>query len=368
MPVETSVARAPVPVPAGTVRGELSNLDTLRTFAVLAVLTDHLTLTLNGLTLKNALLGEFVMRLGHFGVIAFFVHTSLVLMFSLQRLHHDCSRPALAFYLRRWFRIYPLSMITVIAAAILRFPDRPFQTMMASHYTPWNITLNLLLLQNFGGLPITGPLWSLPFEVQMYVILPALYLLARRPRSYPIFFASIILLWPLGATVYAFTGKLHFFAFMPCFLSGILAYTLRMRLRPVIPARWWGFFIPAIMVMASSIGAVWPRLEYVISWVLALCLGVSIYLFHDSTAAGWNRVTKYVAKYSYGIYLLHIPSIWLVFQVAGISNLSLAPIVTLILTGALSIAAFHAIEDPMIQFGKRLSQKFAGRTARATAL
>src|SRR5215475_12688960 len=86
--------------------GFSANLDLLRAIAVLLVLTQHLMVRLYidhvWWIPSNCL--------GWFGVLLFFVHTTLVLMESLERQQEGIFGP---FYLRRFFRIYPLSIFAV---------------------------------------------------------------------------------------------------------------------------------------------------------------------------------------------------------------------------------------------------------------
>src|SRR5689334_16455875 len=100
-----------VPGSATSQAVELPNLDLLRAFAVLAVVTDH------GLTMVAASLRfevtPFVWHLGRVGVLMFFVHTSLVLMQSMARTPLDGWRLFANFYTRRAFRIYPLSVLCI---------------------------------------------------------------------------------------------------------------------------------------------------------------------------------------------------------------------------------------------------------------
>lgn len=282
-------------------------------------------------------------------------------MFSLERLHRESPRPTVAFYVRRIFRIYPLSILVVIFVCLLHIPDQPFSTSLPGRYSALNIVSNLLLLQNFVGFTVTGPLWSLPFEIQMYVLLPAFYLLARRPGSTRILVGLIGCFAVIAVSCYLLTGKLHFLAFIPCFLSGIVAYSLRNRLRPRVKAAYWAFFVPILLLLAAAGCVIWPKEEYVCGWILSLFLGGSVYAFHDSTSATWNAITKNVAKYSYGLYLLHVPSLWLVFKVMGITGPVAGTSTWLVMVALASFLAFHAIEDPMIQYGKRLTRKVAGR-------
>jgi peptidoglycan/LPS O-acetylase OafA/YrhL len=83
------------------------------------------------------------------------------------------------FYVRRAFRIYPLSGLIVLALVPAKIPDAAW-----NHYpwVGWYAVLNdLLLISNITHTPdIISPLWSLTFEVQMYLALPLLYLATKK--------------------------------------------------------------------------------------------------------------------------------------------------------------------------------------------
>lgn len=124
--------------------------------------------------------GAWVRTLGAAGVAFFFVHTSLVLMQSLDRQTQE--RVFVPFVVRRFFRICPVAVLVTSAVIVFHIP----QTMIHRHMISWNYTLldvisNLTLAQNFV-VPFTSivpPAWSLSYEVQMYLLLPALYLMIR---------------------------------------------------------------------------------------------------------------------------------------------------------------------------------------------
>ena len=67
-------------------RANSPNLDILRAVAVLTVVVDHLvpTLRFHGYEVPRSV-QSLTLHIGHAGVLAFFVHTSLVLMYSLER-------------------------------------------------------------------------------------------------------------------------------------------------------------------------------------------------------------------------------------------------------------------------------------------
>ncbi|MDQ2946369.1 MAG: acyltransferase family protein, partial [Acidobacteriota bacterium] len=110
-------------------------------------------------------------ELGHVGVLFFFVHTALVLMLSLDR--SGPKRLILNFYLRRAFRIYPLSIACILAVLLFQIPQVPYGKYLAWNWT--EIGSNLLLIQNITRQPdMIMPLWTLPREFQMYLALPLL--------------------------------------------------------------------------------------------------------------------------------------------------------------------------------------------------
>ena len=182
----------------------------LRAIAVLAVLADHL-------------FPSIPRAVGHFGVLVFFVHTALALMMSLDRMAHE-SRWPLRFYVRRAFRIYPLSVLCVTAVVALRIPysanGEAFQAP-----TVQRVMANLLLVQNFlpGTQSVNAPLWSLPFEIQIYVLLPLLWWIVRHygPRVVkPMIAAAIVIATAEALCVTRTTWITEYF---PCFMGGILA-------------------------------------------------------------------------------------------------------------------------------------------------
>ena len=105
MAYDIRIARGAVTLPKSS---ESANLDLLRTVAVLCVFGSHLTETIIG---KHM---ELIWHIGRLGVLMFFVHTSLVLMFSMERLPLKGWDLIKSFYVRRAFRIYPLSMLCVM--------------------------------------------------------------------------------------------------------------------------------------------------------------------------------------------------------------------------------------------------------------
>lgn len=222
------------------------NLDLLRTIAVLLVLAQHL--------LRRFQTGSDVAPIGTFGVLIFFVHTSLVLMYSMERSGLDGSSLFSNFYLRRAFRIYPLSMLAVLTAVALRLDSGIHGVPGLTRSGPVSlgrILSNLFLVQNLmkpGS--IINVLWSLPFEVQMYVFLPFLFLWIRKKHA-AIRNLSLLWLFSLFVAVIqiklaAITGpaslakKLSLLRMIPNFLPGVVAFVLPHT--PKIKSSLWPIF------------------------------------------------------------------------------------------------------------------------------
>src|SRR4051794_27430943 len=105
---------------------ESANLDILRSMAVGLVFSSHFVSTIgngaNSTPWEPAIAG-----LGTFGVLMFFIHTRRVLMMSLERLERsDVSHVTWSFYVRRVFRIYPASILTVLLISLLEIPALPW--------------------------------------------------------------------------------------------------------------------------------------------------------------------------------------------------------------------------------------------------
>ena len=137
------------------------NLDLLRAVAVLLVACDHLFQ--NGLS-QGTFPPRYLLAMGRLGVMVFFVHTSLVLMLSMDRMTIDKSQLFRSFYIRRLFRIYPLSIFTVVSVLVFSIPHLPRETF--HRILPFELFSNFALIQNLTRTgDVIGPLWSLPWEV-----------------------------------------------------------------------------------------------------------------------------------------------------------------------------------------------------------
>jgi peptidoglycan/LPS O-acetylase OafA/YrhL len=336
--------------------GESPNLDFLRSVAVTDVVLFHLLLFFH----KKTDLG-ILWSIGHWGVLLFFVHTSLVLMSSLERQESRIQAAGIfwPFYLRRFFRIFPLSVVVVTLIGLFGLPVGHLKlgTFYAVHLNGWGFVSNLLLIQNLTkSESITAPLWSLPVEVGMYLVLPLIYLLARASRT----FLPLLGLWAISVlTAYASIRILHYdqYTFMvcgPCFMAGIVSYKLAKSATVRLPFIGW----PLTLAVLTFLYLRLPKPSR--SWIWCLLLGLTLPYFSELTNLWLRSACHYVARYSYGIYLTHFACIWFAFAELASLPLALRWLVFVATAGAAPVLLYHTVEAPMISLGHRIVNSLAG--------
>ncbi len=302
------------------------------------------------------------LRHGGFGASAagefliFFVHTSLVLMFSLER-HSGASfsDKYRDFLIRRCFRIYPLSIATVLIAVLLAIPAAPI---VGGHFASIPIDAeavisNLLLVQDLTGSPSVIPtLWSLPYEMQMYLVLPILFFTANSKNGIHRLLGCLALAALVGALLPQ--AQWHGWkmpTFVPCFLAGVISYRLSLSQRPVLPGWMWPLFIAAITLLYMA------RPGIRAGWVCCLLLGLGIPFFAELRNARLLRICHLVAKYSYGIYLMHFICLWISFCLFAAEPEWFHLTLFFLLVALTSVVAYHAVERPFIKFGRWLTAR-----------
>ena len=326
-----------------------ANLDILRSLAVLSVLACHLMQVVAGCKFgEHYAFGIDTYALGQAGVLIFFVHTSLVLMQSLERTRTRPSPWALArnFYIRRAFRIYPLSISAILLAVAFSIPPHPLGVAYQWRGAKWFLS-NILLIQNAGNIgSVSSPLWSLPYEVQMYLILPVVFLQVRSPKSG----ARLAQLYLVSVL---FSRLFPLLRFAPCFLAGVIAYRLLPAVRPRIPSWLWA---PAILLaVAAYVSKLYPYESWLKDLVVCLVIGVWIPLFRRSQGT-LAAVAARIAKYSYGIYLCHMPLLWLFYRKLEMPDGQRAFWLAIAMC-VVPVLCYHAIEQPLIRMGTRLAQQ-----------
>lgn len=329
----------------------LSQLDFVRSVAVLLVFIGHLIHTLG--------YDRFIGPAAHFGVLLFFVHTCVVLFMSMERLSRDPGSLCARFYLRRIFRIYPLSIVIVLLVIALHVPA----TSWDSNYLVPNartVISNLALVQNLtGSRSITAPLWSLPFEIQMYAVLPLLFLLYKRKP------AGAMWIWGGALSVASLAFALNSTAgavlqYAPCFCAGVVAYDLTRR-RAVLPFPWLASLMGILLLAFVSSSALLHHFSFgkfavaLNDWLACIIAGAVIGRSAPPGSAIVRKVSAAIAKYSYGIYLAHLPLMWLCLRPGHSITQFAVFIIAMLVVPPL---VYHGLEHPMIQLGNLCIRKY----------
>lgn len=332
---------------------ELNNLDVLRAFAVMCVFGAHASyIWANG----NVSAWQF----GQLGVMTFFVHTSLVLMMSLERLYMRARGREVfrKFYALRIFRIYPLAIAWILVAFIANVNPA-----LGGEDVQWSVTQllsNVSLTNNlFYQDEMVGGLWSLPVEVQMYLALPLLFMLLK-PRTWRWALVLWALCIPIAFLQKEYLGRLTVLRYAPCFVGGLIAWRLMRRTRPELPGTLWPLAIVATALIwfgAPASNDPGQRTERLLrSFAFCCALGLCIPLFKDMAYGVVARVSAVIARYSYSIYLSHLFIINTVFYRSLADSGTLVQWLAFIaLTVTVPFATYHLIEAPFIRLGRQIA-------------
>ncbi|MFD3511114.1 acyltransferase family protein [Nocardia sp. NPDC058666] len=161
--------------------GRYEYLDALRGLAALAVVLQHCS------ELAWPAYARFSgthFGAGMFGVFVFFVVSGFIIPASLER-----GRSLGAFWVGRFFRLFPLFWGCLIAAMILHSVGR-FSLQAGLLADPgWHFATNATMVQFFLGAPNTqviGVAWTLSYELVFYLFVSLLFLGGLNRRSVPL--------------------------------------------------------------------------------------------------------------------------------------------------------------------------------------
>lgn len=311
----------------------LDSLTSLRWWAALAVFFFHV----RNLVPLPGPIGE-IARYGNFGVAFFFILSGFVLTWSL--------RPGVGigtFYWRRFARIYPLHLVTLLIAipVFYGFAPDPAQTWVK----PFDIAvlvLCLLLLQGwsrdpavlFAGNPAS---WTLTAEMFFYAMHPFLTKVLRRLSGRgALLLAAGILIASVAVRVAMILNPAGWLAGLPWpilrlneFVIGMcLAWAIRLGWRPRVP-----IWIPVALLVAYLLGLRvadhLPQTEDVYAFLTAFVSETLVFLFAllicayavadlngRSRFGRWSPLVR-LGEWSYAFYLIHATLIYIVLAHFG---------------------------------------------------
>jgi peptidoglycan/LPS O-acetylase OafA/YrhL len=324
------------------------SLDGMRAFCVLLVMFNHV----------HAVVPKWIV--GWLGVDVFFVLSGFLITTLLIREKARSGRISLkAFYTRRFFRIVPVYLFTVLLYAVaVRVTHDVVKTEQFNAALPWLLTFMQEFRPNTTG-NILGHAWTLGIEEKFYVFWPLLLITLYPFRSRT--------LWWLAAVFITILLFPHTYArsYGGLFIGAVLAIVLS------APAR--GIFLKRLPLMPDTCLCLLVVGTYALSgydyrFVLLFSAAIALMITSLVLRTGWLRklleapALVYIGKRSYAIYLIHV---LVLDAVAKIPSRFLPshwfPVVAVAYLGCIAFASFMhvAIEQPCINVGRRLSKRIA---------
>lgn len=354
-------------------------LDALRGLAACYVVIYHMAL----MPQPNLVLPRWAEKftlMGGTGVTLFFIVSAFSLYYTMP-LRASSSRPIASFFIHRVFRIAPLFYLMIVLS-LLRDA-----WLFGAHHPPGEIAAAALFVFNFVPMQQESFVWAgwtIGVEMVFYAIFPLIYARVQEPARAVALFFLFLLAWVAFRTVLAYlvlpagwvesylqwSALKHF----PIFATGVILYF------------WFVGRSPDSFALASSrargdaalLAGAFGYVALVQGWLpnvfgdpyywQAVCYGL---IFVGLALSPWkalvNRVTSFLGKVSYSLYLFHPTVVYLMipvyrrlyayFDVLSVAFLASAAITFAVLL-PLSYAGYRLIELPGIKLGKRIERRF----------
>lgn len=307
-----------------------------------------------------------------FFILSAFLITELLLREKELRGQADLKR----FYIRRLLRIWPLYFFVIGLAGLISIFDRsqPLSSLYAIAFFffagNWIVVLN-----GYPAASMIGPLWSVSFEEQFYLLWPLVLCKARKAVVYAIVgallatgtFVRLTLLLrhvPFGSLWYNTFVRLDSIA---CGI--VLAFALHRQPLPrigrlgriallafalfvwFVVGRYCGLHDQVPPVTGGLIGFPLMSLSGVLIFIAILGGG------QDGLSFFTRPTLVYLGKISYGLYAFHILALrcayYLFTHYRGPFHMTLSSAAALSLTLAMAAASFRWLESPFLRLKQR---------------
>ena len=363
----------------------INQLTWLRGIAAFFVIVSH---TLRALEVKYSSLDQaiypvymYIFDLGNFGVVLFFVLSGCTLYISNSE---KVSRQNIyAFYIKRFFRIWPafaIALIIYIAFSFifLQFYTHPqgywIEKQFITEYTFIDIIKYLSLVFNFTGPSglFNNAFWSLPVEFQYYLIFPLIVFAIKTTGIIGPLVISVIFYITAKLGFYEFFDKDTVFTLAYSFCGGViigylyLNYSYRLGIAVSL------LLLALAMSLIISIERTFiqlPALPIVgDKWTWRGLVGIAVVFitlftkFNIHTKA--DTFLKHYGTISYSTYLYHnlfirIAILLLIeFEIHdSTSRILLTTAFAFLLNYIAAVISYKYIEKPFISFGRKFIPK-----------
>lgn len=313
------------------------------------------------------------------GVDLFFVLSGYVFapyLLAGKRLHTE------SFLIRRFFRLYPLYLLSLVAYTAFKWGDPQLGAMLLRHLFMAHSLESREIAYYFNG-----AYWSLPPEVEFYLLLPALAWLCARRWGFAMLVVlavaarvTVTVLMPASYTeaTIANVAAFHLPGLLVEFILGAGAWWCANRMRG--NARAWGVLLFAAGVAISLLWA-----QAVVARLLAggnhtvhtdpltrgnvqmiAALGYALIVAGVLRAVPMQPAPRFVQRAalwaggcSYAVYLMHTLAPHLVGKLAPGTQGPALGLAAAALTFALATLMHWSFEDPMRRWGRDIARSRA---------
>jgi peptidoglycan/LPS O-acetylase OafA/YrhL len=341
--LNTSAADDAGKQPAGVSSGRVQILDGWRAASILSVLAGHWIPLGPKAWQLNAAVATSGMAL--FFCLSGFLITQLLLR----------DQRVGAFMVRRLLRIVPLAWAGMLALALVP-ANRPF------------LAENMAFLANLPPIHLMeggNHLWSLCVEVQFYLTVALIVLIAGRRGLYvlPVLAVAVTAMRiladePISVVTWHRVDEILAGAMLALIANVYRPGEISLRLPRWTPLALW------ILLLASAHPDL-PTLQYARPYISAATIGISLYVVPEWFRRIWTGTpARYVAETSYALYVVHgiLTMTWLGGEDA--SKLERYARRPLLIVATFAIAHFSTFyyESRFIALGKKLTRRPAEKT------
>ncbi len=372
-------------LPAPLSSDRLRYIDALRAIAALLVVWLHAASTFAMTSPETAATGRWFTAIpgyidvGHVGVVVFFLISGFVIPFSILP---DRAAPVGSFAIKRILRIYPAYWLSVPLAALVVF------WIWGTQFTTRELLVNLTLMQDlFGVRSAEGVYWTLLVELAFYALCVVLLVTGSlfNARRIALLAAALGLAFVGIAATYWLrrrfmsTGAPYWFLNLSVMLCGALfrgrwdaaAGARRDVVADALLAAMVACYV--VLLPAAALLANGPKNNEPATYAL----GFVIFLAGTRVVRIETRLTDWLGRISYSIYLFHVIVFlaiewWLLRrQPAGsiwrTQHIGIYTLLGLASTLAVASIVYRCVEKPGMRLGHRLAERWQQRSMRRAA-
>jgi len=345
----------------------IKNLDTFRAIAAIVVMIGHIEL------FRQNHLGSSwfdVVLSGHTAVMMFFVISGFLITFLLTKEKEKYGTISLKdFYLRRVLRIYPLYYLILLVSSLFFLAPPSCKTIA------YAVTILPNVSHAIGcGWSVSPQIWSIGVENLFYIFFPLIMLFVPNRRM-----LLLLLIMTVGLTILPhavdfvnvrtiqndslahFNQKFFFCNKFDSLLIGCMAgfaFAENHKLLKVIYNKWL-FFVCAIIAIVMWGGNI--ETKHFNDELMSLLFAIVILNVCTNTQLNItfeNRITKFIGRISYGIYMYHWIILLLTFNFLPIEHTTFYTIVLYVVVITATIIVAWLSYETYEKFFLNLKRRF----------